>query len=675
MVGEPQDALRQRLDRLALASAGVAAVIVLIAMAGWALHLPRLTDVMPGLATMKVNTSIGLLACAIAVLLRLPPFRSRLAGRIADTLATLALVIGALSLLEYLTARDLGIDRLIYHDTAMPPHGHPGRMSIATASGIFLLGGSALLLDRASLWSRAMLCGAIAIAALGLFGYTISVQGLYDTGPFSSMAINTAMAMGLIGSAQFIARPRRSLDYLFRRPSVGALLVRRLIPPVVAVPIIFGYLRLKAQQAGYVNQGFGVAMMALISIVVLGVLIWWNASLLDQSDAARRRVEEDRDQLLGREQTARLRAEKALLARDQLLAIVSHELRTPLTPALLTATALEMDPTLPPELRDDLRLIQGQIQIEAQLIDDLLDMASINQGKLVLRPREMDLHTLIRGLETTFSKQPHDPHVRLQIDLDSQSPGLTADPLRLRQVLSNLINNAIKFSPGGGTVRVRTYDLPDDCLAVEVSDGGVGIEPEALGRIFNTFEQGDPSTTRRFGGLGVGLTISKALVELHRGTLTAASDGPGKGAVFQLRLPRHPPAATPIASRAGKPLILLVDDNAQTLTALERLLQSRGYRTATATTAATAIAAASRQRFDLLVSDIGLPDLSGWELLRELRQRGPLPGIAVSGFLDDGDRAKSLACGYAAHLAKPLDFQHLLAAIESALAPGTVGSD
>ncbi len=659
----------RRLHRISLTCALVATAIAAIAMTGWIFHLPRLATIIPGLAWMKVNTSLGLLACGTAMILRTRSKSGCFADRSADALATLAMLIGGLTVLEYATGRNFGIDNLLITDPFIPAHGHQGRMSIATAAAIGLVGMGIFLLDRSARVSQVAVIGGLLIPLLGLLGFSYGRNTLRQTYSFSSMAPHTAVSLCLLAVSNLTARTGRGLIVQLISSSVGGSLVRRMLPAIVLVPLAVGWICLQGQRAHYYETEFGIAIFALATTIILASITWWNAMMLDRADGKRRRIEEDHADLLILEQTARARAEKALLARDQLLSIVSHELRAPLTPALLIVNALEHDSHLPADLREDVHLIHEQIEIEARLIDNLLDMASLNQGKLVLHHQGVDLHETVKAVAAQFSTRLAEQNVAMLTVLSAASPRVLGDRARLIQVLSNLLSNAIKFTPAGGSVRVRTFDTPGGDIALEITDSGVGMTPDVLGRIFDPFEQGDPTTTRQFGGLGIGLAICKRLVQLHGGALSARSDGAGQGATFVVTLPvyREPPSgALPEPARV-KRSILLVDDNAQALKSMQVLLGAQGFEIVPVASANEALAAARALPFDLLVSDIGLPDLSGWELMRQLREIGPIQGIAVSGFVDDEDRARSLKCGYAFHLAKPIDINQLRNAIETAL--------
>jgi PAS domain S-box-containing protein len=374
-------------------------------------------------------------------------------------------------------------------------------------------------------------------------------------------------------------------------------------------------------------------------------------------------------------------AEAANKAKDQFMAVLSHELRTPLTPVLTTVQMMAKDQTLSPEMRDAIAMVQRNIELEARLIDDLLDLTRISRGKVPLRREIVDAHDSIEHAMQICQPAISGKELHVSRSLQAQLHFVWADPARLQQMLWNLLSNAVKFTPRGGRVMVRSFN-DEATLVIEVSDTGVGIGDEILPRLFNAFEQGEGSITRRFGGLGLGLTITRALAELHHGTVSAASEGTGKGATFTLRLKgmpapsataanppvASPPAATPPEQQppgVKRRRILLVEDNEDTLRVMAKVVRSFGYDVITATGVKAALELADKESFDLLVSDIGLPDGSGWDIMRQLRSRQVLRGIALSGYGMDEDIRKSREAGFEHHLVKPVNFDMLQSAIEN----------
>jgi signal transduction histidine kinase/response regulator RpfG family c-di-GMP phosphodiesterase len=368
-------------------------------------------------------------------------------------------------------------------------------------------------------------------------------------------------------------------------------------------------------------------------------------------------------------QKARAESDRANRAKDSFLAMLSHELRTPLTPILTSVLALEQTDDLSEELRASLQMIRRNVELEARLIDDLLDLTRISKGKVQLNLEEVDAHLLLRSALEICQADIEKKNLALRTEFAAEKVCLLADPARLQQIFWNLIKNAVKFTPVGGRLEIRTQNL-DGQLCVEVSDTGMGIDAETLPKIFNAFEQGDRT---QLGGLGLGLAISKALVETHSGKLTAASDGQDKGATFTAIFPIVETSADarqrahPSAPAAHKALrVLLVEDHEDTNRSLTQLLRRRGYYVQPAHSVQEALAAAAREQFDVLVSDIGLPDGSGIDLMEKLKSDHPIFGIALTGFGMEDDLRKSQEVGFHYHLVKPVDLNRLDALIQQA---------
>ena len=371
-------------------------------------------------------------------------------------------------------------------------------------------------------------------------------------------------------------------------------------------------------------------------------------------------------------QRAKNEAEEANRAKDRFLAMLSHELRTPLTPVLMTIASLRREPNLSDDLRRDLEVLQRNVELEALLIDDLLDLTRIAHGKLELHNDAVDIHGTIEHALSISAADILAKKIQVVRHLDAKEHHCWADPARLQQVFWNLVKNSAKFTPEGGRVEISTRNNDAHQIIIEVSDTGIGIDPKLMPRIFDAFEQGGGVITSKYGGLGLGLAISKRVVDLHHGTIAARSDGPGHGATFTVTLNAMETSLLegPVLFLESEPppmrhtQILFVEDHEDTARVLGRILKNAGFEVSHAGTIAEAMALAAEKPFDLVVSDLGLPDGSGLELMKALRDTRGLAGIALSGFGTDDDIAASFDAGFAAHLTKPIDWERLRAEIE-----------
>lgn len=366
-------------------------------------------------------------------------------------------------------------------------------------------------------------------------------------------------------------------------------------------------------------------------------------------------------------------AEASTVARDVFLAMLSHELRTPLMPALMLIEDLENNSNLAEADHAALAVIHRNLKLEIRLIDDLMDLTRISKGKLALNREITDAHLCVApSLEISRHEIDEKP-LNLTLDLSATQHMVSADCTRVQQIIWNLLRNAVKFTGAGGSITVRSYNKSAGRLTFEITDTGIGIDPSLLEAVFDPFAQADPSLQRRFGGLGLGLAISRSLAEAHDGSLTAFSAGLGKGATFRLELPAiesGSPEAAAVAEKNSRPRrrkglrILVVEDHYDTRVSLQRMLTARRYRVESANDASSALALCAAKPFDLLLCDIGLPDRSGLELMDEIAARYQIPGIAMTGFGMDSDIAKCKQAGFSEHLTKPVDFETLDAALQ-----------
>ncbi len=371
-------------------------------------------------------------------------------------------------------------------------------------------------------------------------------------------------------------------------------------------------------------------------------------------------------------QRAKNEAEEANRAKDRFLAMLSHELRTPLTPVLMTIASLRREPNLSDDIRHDLEVLQRNVELEALLIDDLLDLTRIAHGKLELHNDAVDIHSTIEHSLNICAGDVVGKKIQIIRHFDAREHHCWADPARLQQVFWNLVKNAAKFTPEGGRIEISTRNTDTHQIVIEISDNGIGIEKNLMPRIFDAFEQGGGTVTSQYGGLGLGLAICKRVVDLHRGTIEAQSEGKGRGAKFTVTLNAMETSMLegPVLFLESEPprikdvQILFVEDHEDTARVLGRILRNAGFDVSHAGSVTEARALAASRRFDLLISDLGLPDGSGLDLMKGLRDAQKIQGIALSGFGTDDDVAASMAAGFSAHLTKPVDWDRLRAEIE-----------
>jgi PAS domain S-box-containing protein len=405
----------------------------------------------------------------------------------------------------------------------------------------------------------------------------------------------------------------------------------------------------------------------------------------------RRAIEAERERLLEGERAARGEAERANRLKDDFLATLGHELRTPLHAIVGWTQILRAAPPTPDDLAEGLAIIDRNARVQTQIIEDLLDMSRIISGKVRLDVQRVDVTGVIRAAVETVRPAADAKGIRVSTVLDPLAGPVSGDPNRLQQVFWNLLSNAVKFTPRGGRVHV-TLERVNSQLEVSVTDTGEGVAPSFLPHVFDRFRQADASANRRHGGLGLGLAIVKQLVELHGGTVRVKSPGVGQGATFTVALPlmavypepagsdadrRHPTAETAPAVlpeeqcvRIADVRVLVVDDEADARGLVRRLLEDCDAVVETVGSAAEAYDRLRGGRFDVLVSDIGMPGEDGYSLLRRVRalpaeQGGRVPAIALTAYARAEDRMKAVLAGFQLHLAKPVEPAELITMVAS----------
>ena len=650
-------------------AAGLYAVVAgTITLAGWALDIQPLTDWRNDGISMFANTAACAVMGGIALLCLVRDWRAIRRFAAVRLLATVIAIVGALTIFELVTGVDLGIDRLLFDR----PWGQrasmaPMRMGPPASMSLVLLGTS-LILSTYGVAARRIASGmatfVVAIASLSLIGYWFGANELFGIARLTGIAWQTSTMLLALGIGVMASMPDRGILLALSRDDPGGTVLRRLIVPIIGIPLLLGWLRVLGQQYNLYDMAFGTAVRTLAEIVLLIMLLWWTATGISIHAQATRQAE-----LALRESEQRYRviaaaAKDADRRKDEFLATLAHELRNPLAPignALALVQRAGDDRDIQQQAHETIQRQFGQM---VRLVDDLLDVGRITRDKLELRTQRVELASVIhQAVETCRSLAEGMGH-ELRVTLPSEPIWVHADPVRLAQVFINLLNNACKFTENGGVISI-TVERQGGEVTVSVKDTGIGIAPEKIESIFEMFEQVDQSLERTRGGLGIGLTIVKRLVELHGGQISVRSEGPGRGSEFIVRLPVlvESAGAAPVASKANVVAatprrILVTDDNRDAAKSLALLLRYSGHEVETAYDGRQAIAKAEVWRPDVMLLDLGMPEMNGYDVCRSIRQTPWGKGIrivALTGWGQEQDRRNTLEAGFDAHLVKPVD--------------------
>jgi len=430
---------------------------------------------------------------------------------------------------------------------------------------------------------------------------------------------------------------------------------------------------------GGVNQDHlailvAVATFAILSIALLAAVFDTRLEARNRTLAASLETAAERQELYLREQKARVEAENLSQLKDEFLATLSHELRTPLNAMLGWSQLLLQGARDEAMLRRGLETIERNARAQSQLIEDMLDMSRLIAGKIRVESKAVAPAEFVNAALETARPSAIGKQIQLVAEVDYDAGPVLGDPGRMQQVMTNLVSNAIKFTEAGGRVAVRVRREGEE-VAIDVADSGIGIDPEFLPYVFDRFRQADSSSARRHGGLGLGLAIARQLVELQGGAITVASGGAGRGATFTVHLPIHhgnalpeqgtllpaetlAPSGVTDGGLAGR-TVLVVDDERDSLELVQQVLAESGARIVTATSAGDALRAIERHRPDLLISDIGMPLMDGFELIRRVRvlpdtALAGVPAIALTAFSRREDQQRALEAGFDEYMAKPL---------------------
>ncbi len=481
----------------------------------------------------------------------------------------------------------------------------------------------------------------------------------------------------VIPSASFLEPLRKQESETVLMSSIIATLV--IFLAFWTSKILFAPLRHLTRMAARVASGDLDAKVPVLSRDELGQL----ASSFNVMTRQLKERDQEREQLLIREQLARAEAEQANRLKDDFLATLSHELRTPLTAIVGWVNLLRDNPT-PEELEEGLSIVERNAWAETQLVDDLLDVSRITRGKITLNRAALDLQLVVQEALNTILPSINAKKITLRSEMPQESLCTLGDWSRLRQIVLNLLANAVKFTQEEGEITLRLFAEGEEAL-ITIRDNGIGIPPEHLSTIFTRFTQVDNTSTRRYGGMGLGLAIARHLVELHGGTINARSDGPGHGSLFSVRLPLLPldhllpeggtQPSIPLVNLPPTPRpldglrVLVVEDDDDTLQMLRHVLSDAGADVATAQSAAEGVEAFERHQPDVVLSDIGLPREDGYLFLNRIRGRGKrgatVPAAALTAFVAPEDYERTRAAGFQVHLSKPIEPARLTAVVAS----------
>lgn len=765
-----------------------------ITLFGWAFDIQRLTDWNNEAISMFANTAACVVLGGVALLLLAGTDSGQRRRTAVRVLAVIIASVGALTLVEHLFDVNFGIDTLLFNRPwGQRASAAPMRMGLPASTSLLTVG-SGILLATFSPSSRRIAgmlgLGVVSIVSLSLIGYWFGADQLFIVPKYTGIAWQTSTMIAALGIGLVAALPQYGVVAILRRDDAGGELARKLMVPIIGVPLLLGWLGVVGQDAGLYDTAFGTAVRTLVEIILLFGMLWWTADglsrqamiaraaeqalresemrfrimadaapvLIWMSGADRRRTwfnkrwlefvgqpmeseigsgwianvhPDDSDrcrdaylnafdarQTFAMEYRLRRRdgeyrwvldngipryesngefagyigscvditerkqieeaAKEAARRKDEFLATLAHELRNPLAPignALEIIKHADGNSGILEQARDTMERQFGQM---VRLVDDLLDIGRITRDKLELRLQRVELASVLhQAVETSRSLADAGKH-ELRVTLPSTPIWIHGDPVRLAQVFSNLLNNACKFTESEGAISI-TAERRDAEVAITVRDTGIGIAPEKLESIFEMFAQVDQTLERTRSGLGIGLTLVKRLVELHGGRIVAKSEGLGRGSEFAVHLPVLADNAVPAQIKVAPGVvtttpqrILVTDDNQDAADSVAMLLRLSGHEVETAYDGLKAFQKAEAYKPDIMLLDIGLPGMNGYEVCRSIRQQPwgkDIRIVALTGWGQDQDRRIAREAGFDDHLVKPVDPQTLRRAIAPKSSP------
>jgi signal transduction histidine kinase/ActR/RegA family two-component response regulator len=662
-----RDLLSQRVRGASVLAGLLAALIGAAALAGWLLDVPALHGWLARRGSLSPTSALGLLLLGAGIAAVAPAWRRPWGHRVGLIPALAAFGLGLSDLLQAASGVDLVLTGYLARWQVLARGYMPPLSAVALILAAVALASHAFGRRREILYAQLFALAVLGISAVGLAGHVYGLEDLLSVVPFTGVSFPALVGFLVAGLGLLFARPEMGVMTLVVDPTAGGASVRRLLPVTILVILMAGALRVWGEGRGFFPGALGTALFSVSVVFLIGALIVWNAIRL-----------RDAERLLLLEQEARLtEIREAEERKDEFLAVLGHELRNPLA---ALATGLELQSLHEdPERREAIgAMMSRQVSHLARLLDDLLDVSRISRGKIALQLQALSLNeALERAVEEHRDLTIEGGRPRISLGTPPRPVAVVADPTRLHQILGNLLGNAVKYTPAEGRIWV-TLEREEDEAVIRVRDTGIGMDEHEIAAVFEPFRQLGQDAGRRRGGLGLGLTLVRQLAGLHGGSVSAASRGPGQGSTFTLRLPvagegllaaHGPEAAAPEAAAApvtvaATPLrVLVVDDQAEVADGLVELLGLSGHRATAAYCGNDALELAERERPDVLLLDLDLPDLDGRTVARRIRERGGDPSpllVAVSGFGGDRHFERSREAGIDRHLVKPVDIDQVL---------------
>jgi signal transduction histidine kinase/CheY-like chemotaxis protein/HPt (histidine-containing phosphotransfer) domain-containing protein len=660
--------------------------IGIIVLCGWILNIEIMKSFYPNAENMTANAAILFIFCGISLYFLNVKAHRIFSKNIAIIFGIIVLVGGLLTTLEYATSLNFGIDQLIFEDPSssfgtFPP----GRMTLLAAIN-FTLVGIAILLIYIKRWvtlSQVLTVLGLLLGGLSVIGYLYGVDSLYDISSITQMTLPTTITCIALNIGILLSHPDDGLMSVSTSDTLGGMMIKRLLPMAIIVPFLIGFLRLAGENLGLYSMEAGMALMVFFTIITFVVIIWLNGLSLHNLDKSRRKLQRD---IIRAKQIA----ESATRAKSEFLANMSHEIRTPIN-GITGMISLALDSEMPQAQREYLQHASSSARTLTRVIDDILDFSKIEAGKLELETVDFNIDHIFEEMKALFSNDAAARGLAMTFEVHPDVPkDLVGDPVRLKQVLMNLLRNALKFTPRG-SVALRaepesTAQNSKITIRFSIADTGIGIPEDKISLIFEAFSQVDGSTTRLYGGTGLGLTISKKLVGMMGGRIWVESNL-GKGSTFfftasfdrgthsvarSVELPAANMAAIPRGLR-----IYLADDNEVNRILMNNLLAKIGASVMTVDNGFDMLKAFENEAPDLILMDIQMPKLDGVQTTKRIREIEGKSGthtpiIAVTGHALKGDREKFLAAGMDGYIPEPIDintFFELIAKITLHLPP------